>query len=112
VFYLVDPKTGVVIEKNHCLKGKSIANKVLVFPTGKGSSVVQIDGLYQLEMNGNLPKAMIIKEPETVLICAAVLSNVPLVDRVEKDLLEVISTGDHVEVDSDRGTITLRKKTD
>jgi Uncharacterized conserved protein len=83
---------------------------VLVFPTGKGSSVVQIDGLYQLEMNGNLPKAMIIKEPETVLICAAVLSNVPLVDRVEKDLLEVISTGDHVEVDSDRGTITLRKR--
>ena len=111
-FYLVDPKTGVVIEKNHCLKGKSIANKVLVFPTGKGSSVVQIDGLYQLELNGNLPKAMIIKEPETVLICAAVLSNVPLVDRVEKDPLEAISTGDHVEVDSDRGIITLRKKTD
>ena len=40
-FYLIDPKTGVVIEKEHCLYGRSITGKILVFPYGKASSVVQ-----------------------------------------------------------------------
>ena len=29
-FYLCDPETGTVIEKNHPLQGRSIAGKVLV----------------------------------------------------------------------------------
>src|SRR5512143_886480 len=35
----VDPDTGVVLEPGHPLQGRSIANKVLVLPTGKGSTV-------------------------------------------------------------------------
>ncbi|MEM3571460.1 MAG: DUF126 domain-containing protein, partial [Candidatus Bathyarchaeia archaeon] len=35
----VDPKTGIVIEKNHELKGKKIAKKIFIFPYGKGSTV-------------------------------------------------------------------------
>ncbi len=46
-FYLCDPETGEVIEKNHPLQGKSVAGKVLVLKSGKGSSVVQVDGFYQ-----------------------------------------------------------------
>ena len=33
----VDPETGVIVERGHELEGQSIAGKVLVFPTGKGS---------------------------------------------------------------------------
>lgn len=47
-FYLTDPKTGVIREKTHELAGENLANKVLVFPSGKASSVVQIDGLFEL----------------------------------------------------------------
>lgn len=36
-FYLVDPKTGVVIEKNHCLFGKSIAGKIWFSPTARAA---------------------------------------------------------------------------
>ena len=36
-FYLTDPKTGVIREKTHELAGKNVANKVLVFPSGKAS---------------------------------------------------------------------------
>ena len=45
MFYLMRPEDGVVIEASHNLEGKSIAKKVMVFPGGKGSSVVQADGM-------------------------------------------------------------------
>ena len=35
----VDPDTGTVVEKGHELEGQSITDKVLVFPSGKGSNV-------------------------------------------------------------------------
>jgi len=108
-FYLTDPRTGIVREKTHELFGKNLANKVLVFPSGKASSVVQIDGLFKLKSNNLAPKAMIVKDIETVLIVSAVLAKVPLVDRLEKDPFEAIHTGDTVTVDADKGMVTVRK---
>ena len=35
----VDPHTGVVIENGHELYGKKISDKILVIPSGKGSTV-------------------------------------------------------------------------
>ncbi|MFW6115739.1 MAG: aconitase X swivel domain-containing protein, partial [Chloroflexota bacterium] len=35
----VDPDTGLVIEAGHPLEGQTVAGRVLVFPTGKGSTV-------------------------------------------------------------------------
>jgi predicted aconitase with swiveling domain len=108
-FYLTDPKTGVVREKDHELFGKSISSRVLVFPSGKASSVVQIDGLFKLVQNGLAPTAMIVKDVETVLVVTAFIAQVPLVDRLERDPLEAIRTGDFVKVDADKGTVTVTK---
>jgi len=109
-FYLTDPKTGVVREKNHELAGKNLANKVLVFPSGKASSVVQIDGLFKLASHNVAPKAMIVKDVETVLVVSAFLVKVPLVDRLEKDPFEIIHTGDFVKVDAEKGKVTVTKR--
>lgn len=106
-FYLTDPKTGIVREKTHELAGKNIANKVLVFPSGKASSVVQIDGLYKLASHGLAPKAMIVKDVETVLIVSAFIAKVPLVDRLERDPFDTIRNGDLVTVDADKGMVTV-----
>lgn len=108
-FYLTDPMTGVVREKTHELAGKNLSNKVLVFPSGKASSVVQIDGLFKLAMHNLAPKAMIVKDVETVLIVSAFLAKVPLVDRLEIDPFEAIRTGDSVRVDADKGIVIIRK---
>jgi hypothetical protein len=110
-FYLTDPKTGVVREKSHELFGETISNRVLVFPSGKASSVVQIDGLFKLVKNGLAPKAMIVKDVETVLVVTAFIAQVPLVNRLERDPLEAISTGDLVKVDANKGTVTITKNT-
>ncbi|BBN97560.1 aconitase X swivel domain-containing protein [Sporolactobacillus terrae] len=107
-FYLVDPKTGIVIEKNHCLEGQSIADKILVFPSGKGSSVVQADGMYQLKMSGKGPKALIIKYPDTVLVASSIIMELPVVDRVPKDFYEHVKNGNQIRVDADHGQLTIQ----
>jgi hypothetical protein len=109
-FYLTDPKTGIVREKNHELAGKNLAGKVLVFPSGKASSVVQIDGLFKLAQHSVAPKALIVKDVETVLVVSAFMVKVPLVDRLERDPFEVIHAGNFVRVDANKGTVTIMKK--
>ncbi len=109
-FYLTDPKTGLIRERSHELAGKSVANKVLVFPSGKASSVVQIDGLFKLAQNNLAPKAMIVKEVETVLVVSAFIAKVPLVDRLEVDPFDAIRTGDFVKVDADKGIVVTTRR--
>jgi len=109
-FYLIDPETGTVIEKDHAIEGKSIAGKVLVLKSGKGSSVVQVDGFYQLWAKKNLPAAIIIKDIEPVIVSAAVMVGCTMVDGMEVDPYDVIEDGDYVEVDADAGEVRVRKK--
>ena len=108
-FYLTDPKTGIIRERTHELAGKSVANKIIVFPSGKASSVVQIDGLYKLVTKNLAPRAMIVKNVETVLVVTAFISKIPLVDKLEKDPFIVIDTGDYVKVNADEGIIVIAK---
>ena len=107
MFYLVNPETGVIIEKAHDLEGESIANKVLIFPGGKGSSVVQADGLYQLKMRKNMPAAMIIEYPETVLVSSAIIMEVPMVEKVEPEFYEEVKNGDRIRIDADNQIIEI-----
>lgn len=109
-FYLTDPMTGTVREKSHELIGKSLANKVLVFPSGKASSVVQIDGLFKLAQHSVAPKAMIVKDVETVLVVSAFIVKVPLVDKLEKDPFEIIQTGDFIKVNAEKGLVRITKR--
>jgi predicted aconitase with swiveling domain len=107
MFYLVRPETGEVFEKAHDIEGKSVAKKALVFPGGKGSSVVQSDGLYQLMMRQNQPAAMIIENAETVLVAGAIIMEIPTVDRVDPDFYKTVKNGDRIRVDANNATITI-----
>ena len=107
LFYLCDPETGTITEQGHDLEGKSVAGKVLVFPAGKGSSSVQVDGLYQLQMRNMGPKGMIIQRPDTILVTSAIIMEIPLVDRVDPLFYQTVRDGDRVCVDADHGTIII-----
>lgn len=106
-FYLVDPETGIVIEKNHCLEGKSITDKIVVFPSGKGSSVVQADGMYQLKMKGTGPKGLVIRYPDPVLVASSIIMEMPVVDKVEEDFYLKVKNGDKVQLDANSGVISI-----
>ncbi len=107
MFYLVRPEDGVIFEKAHDLENQSIAKKVVIFPGGKGSSVVQSDGLYQLMMKENQPAAMIIQNVETVLAAGAIIMEIPLVDRVDPEFYQTIKNGDRISVDATNGIIEI-----
>ena len=102
----VDVKTGIVVEKGHELEGKSISGKVLVFPGGKGSTVGSY-AIYQLKKNGAAPIAMINVKAEPIVAVGAIISDIPLVDNVEKNPLEIIKTGDKVLVDAIVGSVEI-----
>ncbi len=97
------------MERGHELQNQSFAGKVLVFPSGKGSSgwstVAQV-----MRLAGNSPKAMIIREINSLTGMGAVVMRIPTVTDLDKDPTEVIDTGDWVKVDGDKGAVEIRKK--
>ncbi|NPV50219.1 MAG: DUF126 domain-containing protein [Candidatus Methanofastidiosum sp.] len=99
----VDPKTGVVMDKNSNAFGKSIKNKVFVFPMGKGSTVGSYV-IYQLKKNGAAPLAIINKEAETIVSVGAIISDIPMIDKIE---IETLEEGKKVKVNGDTGTVEL-----
>ncbi|OPY26253.1 MAG: hypothetical protein A4E28_02615 [Methanocella sp. PtaU1.Bin125] len=103
----VDPTTGVVIEKGHALFGKSVKGAVLVFPGGKGSTVGSYL-IYQLKKNGVAPAAMINLRAEPIVAVGAIISGIPMVDRLEKNPVETIADGQTVTVDGTAGEIEVR----
>lgn len=106
-FYLVNPEDGTVIESGHSLYGVSIAGKILSFPNGKGSSVVQADGLYQLQKTGMAPRAMIVRNPDTTLVASAIILEIPLVDRLGEEFYASAHDGALVGVDADAQVVTV-----
>jgi predicted aconitase with swiveling domain len=104
----VDARNGLVIEHGHELEGQSVSGKVLVFPRGKGSTVGSYV-IYGLRKYGVAPAAIVNIETEPIIIAGCVLAGIPLVDRLDRSPVEVISSGDWVEVAGDTGTVWVTK---
>lgn len=104
-----DMNTGTVVEIGNDIKGQNIKGKVLVFKCGKGSSSWAL--WHQvLRFMGVSPKAYIVKEcnPQTAL--GAAVLRCPFITELDEDPTKVISTGDWVTVDGDKGVVEISKK--
>lgn len=97
----VDPDTGVVVEKGHPLEGKSITSTVLVFPTGKGSTVGSYT-MYRLKKNGKAPIAIINALCETITAVGCIIAEIPCIDSIP---IEEIPDGASLFIDNDMITI-------
>jgi predicted aconitase with swiveling domain len=94
----VDPETGVILDQNHPLKGQSIADKILVFPHGKGSTVGSYT-ILRLARNGVAPRAMVNATSEAITAVGAIIADIPMVDLID---IDQIHTGDWVSVEDGR----------
>ena len=99
----VDPETGEVVEKDHELEGKSVSGKILVFPTGKGSTVGSYV-LYALSKAGKAPLAIVNKTMDPVVAVGCIISEIPAVDQIE---IGELSNGQRVEVDAESAVVTV-----
>jgi predicted aconitase with swiveling domain len=88
----IDPETGIVVERGHQLEGMSIAGKVLIFPTGKGSTVGSYT-LYRLKHNGKAPAAILNANCETITAVGCIIAEIPCLDQLA---LQQFQSGDLV----------------
>ena len=102
----VDPVSGCVTEPGHCCCGENITGKVFVFPTGKGSTVGSYV-IYRMKKLGTAPAAIINVETEAILATGCVISDIPLVDMLDKNPVEAIKTGMIVKIDADEGIVEI-----
>jgi predicted aconitase with swiveling domain len=100
----IDIKTGMVIEKGHPLEGKSVKDKILVFPCGKGSTVGSYV-IYGIKKNGVSPAGIINKETETIVATGVILAGIPCVDQID---IDKIKDGDDIFLDADQGIVEVK----
>jgi predicted aconitase with swiveling domain len=102
----VDTETGEFIERGHELEGETIADRVLLFPRGKGSTVGSYV-LYGLAQNGVAPAAVVTEETETIVATGTILGEIPCVDSLAEPL-SAFEDGETVVVDADEGRVVRR----
>ncbi len=100
----VDPDSGKVVEVGHELEGQSISGKVLVFPTGKGSTVGSYT-MYRMKKNNTAPIAIVNKQIDTIVAVGCIISEIPCVDLID---INKIKTGQKVAVNGSEGTIEVK----
>jgi predicted aconitase with swiveling domain len=106
----LDPATGELIDAHHPQRGAQLAGRVLVMPTGRGSSSSS-SILAEAARAGNAPAAILLSEPDLILAIGAAVAEelygrrVPVLVLEPRDL-EAIADGAHVSVAED-GEVTL-----
>ena len=104
----VNPDEGIVIDSKHELYMRNIRGKVLVIPSGKGSTVGSYV-LYQMAKNKTAPLAILALEAEPIIATGAIMAGIPMVDRPEAEIMDLLHDGDIVKVDADSGFIEILK---
>jgi predicted aconitase with swiveling domain len=99
----VDPDSGMVVERDHELEGQSIAGKVFVFPSGKGSTVGSYT-LYRLKYNAVAPAAIVNASCETITAVGCIISEIPCIDQVP---IEQFITGQRLRINGESGLVEI-----
>lgn len=99
----LDPASGVIVEKDHDLEGKSLKDKIFCFPHGHGSTVGSYV-LYSLAKQGKGPKAIVNRTADPVVVVGAIIAGIPMVDQID---ISQIKTGDEIEVDGEKGFVKI-----
>ena len=109
----VDVETGMVVADDIDIAGKSIKNKILVFPSGRGSTV----GTYvllRMKKKNTAPKAIVNVETEPIIAVGAILAEIPLIDKLtfKSELinpLKYIKSGDYIVVNATEGWVEVNE---
>jgi predicted aconitase with swiveling domain len=104
----VDPVSGKVIGKGHPLEGQSLAGRVLVIRSTRGSSATPMV-LNLAKLENVAPAAFINVEVDSLAALGGIVNGIPMVTDLECSPLEVIRTGDYVVVDATEGVVEIRR---
>ena len=106
----LNPDTGEIIDRRHPQAGQIVTNRVLVLPSGRGSSSAS-SILLEAVKQGTAPAAIITSETDGILALGAAVAR-EMYDRTPPVLVlssndyGKIQTGQQVEIRTD-GTVTI-----
>ena len=101
----MDPATGLIIDARHPQRGESVSGRVLVMPSGRGSSS-SASVLAEAVRAGTAPAAILLGEPDLILAIGAAVGEelygvrVPVVV-LDAAALAMLRDGAPVEVGAD-----------
>ena len=104
----VDVRTGKVKEPGHPLDGMSLKGSVLILEGSRGSNGWSIF-FHAAQVAGFGPAALVFPHLDSRTAVTAAVLNVPMLTDLEDDPIALISVGDRVRVDGDRGVLTVIK---
>ncbi len=107
-FSFFDAETGKVKDENSEYFGKTLDGKILVcHPRGGVGTAWYIPTLTE---NGHGPAAIVNPKTNTVFVQGSLFAGIPLMSDLNENPIEAIKTGDMVEVDADRGVLTVTRE--
>lgn len=104
-----DPKTGIIIQEEHSLKGECLSGKVFVFVGSRGSTGFSTQ-FHAAQIYGTAPAALILLSADSRTAATAAIAKFPIVTDLEADPFEIIRNGDLVRVDGDAGTVEITRR--
>jgi len=105
----VDSKTGRIADVRHPQHGENLSGRVLFLPGTIGSSSASAV-LLELVHNGHAPAALVLHEPDAILLLGLIVAremgwDTPMALRLGRDVFETYR-GSNVKI-ADDGTLTI-----
>lgn len=104
--YDLDRERGVFSRPSHALYGRSYVGRVLVLDQAKGG-VASSWMLREMMESGKAPAALLLNFANPVMAQGAAFAGLPLVDRFDGDITQLVPDGALVEVDPEAGEVRI-----
>ncbi|KAH7128808.1 hypothetical protein B0J11DRAFT_280208 [Dendryphion nanum] len=98
----VDPKSGLIIDHQHPLRGRSLGSKILAIPSGRGSCSGS-GVILELLLEGNAPRALIFQATEEILTLGVLVARL-LFDKsipillLDQEAFSTLKDGNHASI--------------
>lgn len=107
--YDLDRTTGVISKIGHSLEGRCIRDKILVIPSAKGG-VAAGWAFADIMEKGFALKALVFGRLNPVMVQGAVFAGVTITEGWTPDAMQVIVSGDLIEIDPGERVIRVLRR--
>ncbi|HEX5937105.1 MAG TPA: DUF126 domain-containing protein [Actinomycetota bacterium] len=98
----LDPETGTIVEVNHPQRGQSVSGRILVMPSGRGSSS-SATVLAEAIRRGTGPAGIVLGEPDEIVAIGALVA----AELYGVDVPVVVADADELSLVADGTSISL-----
>ena len=113
-FNHIGNEDGKVLTVGWDAHGKSVTDKIVIYPTVTGSTSGAFSLYYKCKQSKHGPAGIICQTVHWIDISGAIAGEIPSVDKLDKDPITTIKTGDWVEIDApevgEKATVTISRK--